>query len=515
MSPLQKQIIQRAWEGQTYDKMEVPGYTIGYIEKVVAPTLWKLLSEVIGEQVTKKTFQIVLVPALERRAQQQRPEPVPQPPDTSKVLDCNAIPRHDWDGAPDVSVFYGRTGELATLEQSIVKDGCRLVAIWGLGGIGKTALAARLAQQIQDKFELVIWRSLAGGPLLPEFLADLVKSMSNRQEAEGSVSCLIHALRQRRCLVILDDVEALLRSDDLAGKYREQYKDYEELIRQVAVQPHHSCLLLVGREQPRTVSLLAQNTLQVRSLPVEGLQEADARKILEEQGLSDPDNWGRLIELYRGNPASLKVISKRIQILFQGEVSKFINLNTVLVSDICELLDSQFSRLSSLEEDIMYWLAIVRTPVSFSALLEYLKWQGSKAKVMEALESLERRLLMEKSTEDSDSLFTLQPVVMKYVTVNFTEEVIKEILDLLETEEIDSSRLFRSHALVTAPALSEVGQIQFRLIITSIKSEMLGKFRTKNNILDRMERLLSKLQGNSLLEVGYAADNLHPLLASL
>jgi hypothetical protein len=495
--------------------MEVRGYTTGYIEKVVAPKLWQLLSEVTGEKVTKKTFQIVLVPALERRAQQQCPEPLPQPPDTCEVPDCNATPRHDWDGAPDVSVFYGRTGELETLEQSIIKDGCRLVAIWGLGGIGKTALAARLAQQIQDKFELVIWRSLAGGSLLPELLADLVKSISNRQTVEVNVSYLIHSLRQRRCLVILDDVEALLRGDDLAGKYREQCKDYEELIRQVAVEPHQSCFLLVGREQPRTVSLVAQRTLQVRSLPMEGLQEADARKILEDQGLSDPDSWGRLIELYRGNPASLKVISIGIQRLFQGKASEFLNLNTVLVSDVRELLDSQFSRLSSLEEDIMYWLAIVRTPVSFSALLEYLKWQGSKAKVMEALESLEQRSLMEKSTEESKSLFALQPVVMKYVTAKFTEEVTKEIVELLETEEIDSCLLFRSHALVTALDLNDVGHIQFRLIITSIKSEMLAQFPNKNNILGRLERLLSKLPADSLQEFGYTVDNLHTLIASL
>jgi transcriptional regulator with XRE-family HTH domain len=40
----------------------------------------------------------------------------------------------DWGEAPDVSLFYGREGELATLAEWIVNDGCRLVAVLGMGG---------------------------------------------------------------------------------------------------------------------------------------------------------------------------------------------------------------------------------------------------------------------------------------------------------------------------------------------------------------------------------------------
>lgn len=72
--------------------------------------------------------------------------------------------RQDWGEAIDVSVFYGRAEELATLEQWLVDDRCRLVALLGMGGIGKTALSVKLAEQLQDKFEYVIWRSLRNAP---------------------------------------------------------------------------------------------------------------------------------------------------------------------------------------------------------------------------------------------------------------------------------------------------------------------------------------------------------------
>ena len=43
----------------------------------------------------------------------------------------------------------------------VLEERCRLVAVLGMGGIGKTSLAARLAQDVAPSFERVYWRSLA------------------------------------------------------------------------------------------------------------------------------------------------------------------------------------------------------------------------------------------------------------------------------------------------------------------------------------------------------------------
>jgi AAA+ ATPase superfamily predicted ATPase len=84
------------------------------------------------------------------------------------------IPRQDWGEAPEVTAFFGRREELTILKQSILQDNCRLVALLGIGGIGKTALAVRLAEEIQDEFEFLIWRSLRHAPTLDRLLSHLL-----------------------------------------------------------------------------------------------------------------------------------------------------------------------------------------------------------------------------------------------------------------------------------------------------------------------------------------------------
>ena len=87
----------------------------------------------------------------------------------------------------------------------------------------------------------------------------------------------------------------------------------------------------------------------------------------------------------------------------------------------------------------MYWLAIAREPVSIQEMREDVTPPVSPPKLVEALESLGRRLLIEKST----ALFTLQPVIMEYMVERLIESVCQEI-----TEQ--KIALFRSHVLIKA-----------------------------------------------------------------
>lgn len=321
----------------------------------------------------------------------------------------------DWGEAPDVAVFYGRAEELTNLTQWIVNDRCRLVALLGMGGIGKTALSVRLSERIKDNFEYVIWRSLRHTPPVEDILGNLIQVLSNRQENKSSLSILLDYLRSKRCLLILDEPETLLRPGNPVGHYREGYEGYGELLRRVGSERHNSCLLLTSREKPKEIASLEGDRLAVRSLTLASLG-SDAKEILREKGLVyAEDKWQILIQLYGGNPLALKVVATTIKDLFAGDVADFLSQSTIVLGDIRQLLDRQFERLSELEKKVMYELAIHPAPLSLSQLTEGISLAGSKSEVIEAVDSLLRRSLIEKSTASRSVFFTLQPVVMKYV----------------------------------------------------------------------------------------------------
>jgi WD40 repeat protein/DNA-binding SARP family transcriptional activator len=442
--------------------------------------------------------------------------------------------------------LFGRQAELANLHQWVVAEGCRLVGIFGIGGQGKTALTATFVRGLADTpplhhpafggetaaataqapvgqtgFTHILWQSLLNAPPLADVLQEWIYLLSDQTvtslpaSLDQQIKQLLDYLRRQRCLLILDNLESILHSDERSGYYRPGYEGYGQILQQLAEREHHSCLLVTSRERPPELIHLEEETPAVRSLSLTGLPAEAGRQLLQGRGLmATQAGLGTLVEHYSGNPLALKLAAETVQEIFDGNIAAFLQTETLVFDDIRHVLDQQFARLTSLEHELLLWLAILREPVSFSALRDLLAQPPAVRSVLEAVRSLQRRSLLEKFDEG----FGLQNVVLEYATDRLIEDFGFWILGFGSTNEQalihnHQSSIINRHALILAQVKEYVRASQTRLLLQPVVDRLVNRLGSRG-AEQQLQRLLVQLR-TAPPGPGYAAANLLHLLLHL
>lgn len=389
-----------------------------------------------------------------------------------------------------------------------------------MGGIGKTALAVKLARELveranlesQSPFQFVTWRSLRNAPPLETLLTDLVSFLSDQKDTRPDLGRLVHWLRTHRCLVIVDNVETILQAGEQVGLYRPGYEGYGDLFRAMGETSHQSCVILTSREKPAELSALEGPDMLVRSLKLSGSPTV-ARPLIERIELSGTEaQKQKLCEHYSHNPLALKIVAAFIHDLFDGEIEQFLEQDTIIFNSIRRLLDQQFARLSLLEQMIMYWLAINRewTAISTSrnaegtgGLADDLVPAVPRARLLEALEALSGRSLIEKATkpEKRTSSYTQQSVVMEYVTDRLVETIATELF----TQKLS---LLVSHALIKTTVKDYARESQIKLILEPIANKLRTDLGSPQALERQLQKILDLLHSEPVSRPTYGAGNL-------
>jgi WD40 repeat protein/transcriptional regulator with XRE-family HTH domain len=441
-------------------------------------------------------------------AKQGQPAPVAPPAPASLSVETRT---QDWGEAPDTFGFVGRSVELQQLLEWVIHDRARLVVLRGMGGIGKTSLAAKVAREAAATFKSTYWRSVRNAPTFAEWSAGAIAFISGHQRTgpespTGQLNALLDLLRAAPSLLVLDNLEVLLEPGRGEGQFGVGYEAYGSLLRLLGQSAHQSCLLVTTREVPQDIAIAESAAAGVRILELAGIEDGDARVLLRDKRLDGDDAaWRALVDHYSGNPLALRIVGETIQQVFGGDVERFVEQSESLgaFGGIRRLLDAQFERLSSVERDVLQVLAIERVPLSFLSLAEQLGPRTTRSAVLEGVEALRRRSLLERI--EASATFALQSVVLEYVTDGLVASGAAEIqrgqFDLLE-----------HRALIKAQASDHVRQTQERLIGLPLLDHLASVDGDRGRVEHKLVQILSEQRARPLEHHGFAPGNLVNLL---
>ena len=420
LSNIQLTVLLQSWKGKTYGQMaNSTCYDPDYL-KDVGHKLWRKLSGALERPVSKHNFCSIL---RQRFHEHQEGITVSQPPCSSTSSGSSkpvaeSIPSYDLGEAPTVPLFMGRTHELECLKRWMVEERHHLVGLFGLGGIGKTALAVKCVEQLRDQFDYVIWRSLRNQPDCDDFINGLLYGLGLQHETErpktttAKIDLLLQRLNEHRCLLVIDDWFAILRSRTRTGLHQETHDHYGLLLRRVSEGRHRSCVLVTSREKPVGLAFKDNQALPVRTLHLNGLDVAAGREALSAFGLSaTTTSLEQLLERYSGNPYVLRAATATIIQLFSGHISKFLDQEQLIYGDIRRLLDQQFARLSEPEENLVCCLAKLSDWVTLPEMAQVFSLPDHNTSLIETIESLDHRSFIEKQ----EGRFRLPRLLQEYV----------------------------------------------------------------------------------------------------
>jgi GTPase SAR1 family protein len=423
----QEIVLREVWNGKTYSRMACDyNYDPEYI-KTVGCNLWQVLSNAFNEQINKSNF----VPYMRQKIScsivvNKRDELQTNQDSKALALSSESL-KPDfryWATAPNIANFIGRNQQIKLLESWSQDSDCNCIIVTGMVGSGKTSLITKFAKNIQNQFDYVIWFSLNNSlspiTLTNNFLKIIdqnpdqyTNSEFTQQDLSSLLTQLIDHLKQKRILLVLDDLESILEIHQTGICYQRNLEGYGHILRSIIATNHQSLLICASRIRPKSLEYYGMN--QIKNLDLKGFEksiiEIEQNANLEATKI----NKAKLLHLSASlhhNPQLLKITASHLDIFHDdNEELEQVVQELSLLEEIVSLLEQELDCLAKLEKEIVFWLAISCQPVSRKDLANSLKYSQSKIKFNNNIKSLEKRSLI----TSENSQYSLMPIMKSYL----------------------------------------------------------------------------------------------------
>src|SRR5256884_1260081 len=236
------------------------------------------------------------------------------------------------------------------------------------------------------------------------------------------------------------------------------------------------------------------------------MDDQAAQALLADKELrGTPAAWQQLVAGYAGNPLALKIVAQAISDLFDGDLDRFLREGELVFNGVRPVLRQQLGRLSPLEHQLLTWLAVLREWTQLDTLAQVLHPRVLRSQLLEALEALGRRSLLERGQQAS---FSLQSVVMEYLIDELGERLSEEIV-------LGHPQQLRRVALAQAQAKDYVHQTQVRLLVQPLLERLRAEPGADSLVEDHLLRLLEQFRAEDAAAQGYGPANVITLLTAL
>ncbi|MGB3202397.1 MAG: ATP-binding protein, partial [Nodosilinea sp.] len=251
------------------------------------------------------------------------------------VVSNAALSEPTLEATYDINGWVGRADLLDEMVRRC-QQGCRLLFVTGMTGVGKTALVEQVCQRLGDTFAEQQWvnfdsRDRTEFAQVAPCLADDTPDQAAVSAEEG-VAAVLRSLTSQPKLVVLDSLESTLQGNEEIGW--SEFKDIHWghfFKRLLAAQSCQSVVLVTSQEFPAVLRAVVSRYETVwHGVNLKGLKPAERAQLFAALGLDEEQNansqdWLRRIgAAYEGHPLALKVIAGEILAPpFNGNLSAY------------------------------------------------------------------------------------------------------------------------------------------------------------------------------------------------